>query len=183
MKLKWGWNRTLFLPVVAVALLMVQAEWNASIGTVYSPGIRLPRDLVYGQYLQIQYELGSLGVSQTELLETHMVCLHVEEGELTSHGLPRAWRTSPVRPAYLRRTSWVQSATWFRADARELEASCKTRNAGVCGSDCSGERGRIHGDVVSGRSPWRSVLDESNRGLQTPKSNGSKALETNRGVQ
>ena len=130
MKLKWGWNRTLFLPVVAVALLMVQAEWNASIGTVYRIQVSGydPRDLVYGHYLQIQHELGSLGVSHRTLETTWFVSMWRKENSQRVMDSPRAWRTSPVRPAYLRRTSWVQSATWFRKRTLgNWKPPCKTR--------------------------------------------------------
>ena len=169
MKLKWGWNRTLFLPVVAVALLMVQAEWNASNGTVYRIQVSGydPRDLVYGHYLQIQYELGSLGVSQTELLETHMVCLHVEEGELTaSHGLPESLEDVSCA-ARIPAENLLGPKRYLvpEADARELEAYLQNQKMQASVDLIVQENGDVSmGMLYLDGAPWRSVLDESESG-------------------
>ncbi len=156
----------LIVPVLAVALLMVRAEYNAGQGQMYTVPVDGfdPRDLVYGHYLSIQVDLESLGATRPDGATEGDVFCFQRDGELVR--VLQGTKPDMAQESCASRTpigNLVGAKRYLvpEVDALELENRLRDRDVNASVELIIQKNGDVSmGMLFLNGQPWREVLAE-----------------------
>jgi len=157
----------LIVPVLAVALLMVQAEYRTEQGQMYTVPVNGfdPRDLVYGHYLSIQVDLEALGVRAGGTKDGGAFCFQ-REGESVRVLQGTEMELAQENCASITPTENLVGAKRYlvpEVDALELENRLRDQKVKASVELIIQESGEVSmGMLFLNDKPWREVLAEPN---------------------
>ena len=157
----------LIVPVLAVALLMVQAEYKIEQGQMYTVPVNGfdPRDLVYGHYLSIQVDLEALGARAGGTKEGDVFCFQ-RDGESVRVLRATQMELAQENCASITPTENLVGAKRYlvpEVDALELESRLRDQKVKASVELIIQESGEVSmGMLFLNGKPWREVLVEPN---------------------
>ena len=160
--LEWS----LFLPILGIALLMLQSGMNARDGQSFRVPIEGfdPRDLIHGHYINFRYDLSSTEKVRDELPDGAILCLN-REGKSVRMSAGLAGRLAHAECAARIPVSKLLGAQRYlipEADARALEAQLRNGETQASVDLIIQDNGDTSlGMLYFDDRPWREVLGKA----------------------